>query len=141
MNPTLCNRFIPLRMFFRENAAHQISMMKAKEANPIRRTLLCSVPVEALPGWETRLYLIEYPPGADGSGHHHPVPGLGYMLSGTILSAFAEEEPIAIREGESFVDAAHQIHRVSRNASATEPVRFVIAYTVKQDEPVTVLPG
>ena len=107
----------------------------------IRRTLLCSSPVEGLPGWETRLYLIEYPPGADGSGHHHPVVGLGYMLGGTILSAFGDEQPITIREGESFVDVAHQIHTVSRNASTTEPLRFVIAYTVKQREPVTVLPA
>ena len=44
---------------------------------------LCSSAVEGLPGWETRLYLIEYPPGADGSRHRHPVVGLGYMLSGT----------------------------------------------------------
>jgi quercetin dioxygenase-like cupin family protein len=109
-------------------------------ATDIRRILLCSSPVEGLPGWETRLYLIEYPPGADGGGHHHPVVGLGYMLGGTILSAFGDGQTIAIREGESFVDAAHQIHTVSRNTSKTEPLRFVIAYTVKQGEPVTVLP-
>jgi len=108
-------------------------------AADIRRTLLCSSPVEGLPEWETRLYLIEYSPGADGGGHHHPAVGLGYMLRGTILSAFGEERPVAIREGESFVDAAHQIHTVSRNASKTEPLRFVIAYTVKRGEPVTVL--
>jgi quercetin dioxygenase-like cupin family protein len=91
-------------------------------------------------GWETRLYLIEYAPGADGSGHHHPVVGLGYMLSGTILSAFGNEKAVAFHEGQSFVDAANQVHTVARNASKTEPLRFVIAYTVKQGEPVTVLP-
>jgi quercetin dioxygenase-like cupin family protein len=110
-------------------------------ATDIRRSLLRSSLVEGLPGWETRLYLIEYPPGADGSGHHHPVVGLGYMLRGTILSAFGDEEPITIREGESFLDAAHQIHTVSRNASKTEQLCFVIAYTVKQGAPVTVLPS
>jgi quercetin dioxygenase-like cupin family protein len=110
-------------------------------ASDIRRTLLCSSPVEGLPGWETRLYLIEYPAAGDGSGHHHPAVGLGYMLRGTILSAFGEEPPIAIREGESFVDEAHRTHTVSRNASTTEPLRFVIAYTVKQGEPVTILPA
>jgi quercetin dioxygenase-like cupin family protein len=112
-----------------------------RRAMDIQRTLLCSSPVEGLPGWETRLYLIEYPPGADGSGHHHPVVGLGYMLQGTILSAFGDEQPVAIRKGESFLDAAHRIHTVARNASETELLRFVIAYTVKQGEPVTVLPS
>jgi len=114
--------------------------VKTEDAKPIQRTLLCSTPVDGLPGWETRLYLIEYPPGADGSGHHHPVVGLGYMLSGTILSAFAEDEVVSIKEGQSFVDAAHQVHRVSRNASPTEPLRFVIAYTVREGDPVTVQP-
>lgn len=84
--------------------------------------------------------MIEYSPGADGSGHHHPVVGLGYILSGTILSAFADEGVVSISEGQSFVDQAHAAHTVSRNASRTEPVRFLIAYTVKQGEPVTVLP-
>ena len=111
-----------------------------ESASPIRRTLLCSAPVEDLPGWETRLYLIEYSPGADGSGHHHPVAGVGYLLSGAILSAFADEKAVAIREGQGFVDAPHLVHTISRNASAVEPVRFVIAYTVKSGEPVTVYP-
>jgi quercetin dioxygenase-like cupin family protein len=106
----------------------------------IQRTLLCSCPVEGLPDWETRLYLIEYAPGADGSGHHHPVPGLGFMLSGTILSAFGTEQIMAMKAGESFVDVASEIHTVSKNASETEPLRFVIAYTVRRGEPVTILP-
>ena len=106
----------------------------------IKRTLLETSPVEGMPGWETRLYQIEYGPGADGSGHHHPVMGIGYMLSGAILSAFDEEEPVLIRAGESFVDAAHKVHTVSRNASESEPLSFVIAYTVKTGEPVTVYP-
>jgi quercetin dioxygenase-like cupin family protein len=108
---------------------------------PIQRTLLCAAPVEGMPGWETRLYLIEYAPGADGSGHYHPVVGAGHMLSGTILSAFGNENAVAIHAGESFVDKAHEIHAISKNASTTEPLRFLIAYTVREGEPVTVLPS
>ena len=111
------------------------------QGTPIQRQLLGSSPVEDLPDWETRLYLIEYPPGADGSGHHHPLVGLGYMLSGNILSAFGDDPAIEIHEGEAFQDAAHRIHTISRNASKTEPLRFVIAYTVKKGEPVTVFPA
>ncbi|MGB8028764.1 MAG: cupin domain-containing protein [Terracidiphilus sp.] len=107
----------------------------------IQRKLLCSSAVEGLPGWETRLYLIEYPPGADGSGHHHPVVGLGYILSGIILSAFGDDPAIEIHAGEAFQDDAHRIHTISRNASETDPLRFVIAYTVKQDEPITTFPA
>lgn len=81
-------------------------LCQLRETNRSRFTGPCFVqlPVEVLPGWETRLYMIDYSPAADGSGHHHPVPGLGYMLSGTILSAFADEEVVSIKEGQGFVD-------------------------------------
>jgi quercetin dioxygenase-like cupin family protein len=84
--------------------------------------------------------MIEYSPGADGSGHHHPVIGVGYMLNGSLLSAFADDEPASIEEGQSFVDQAHLIHSVSRNASGSRVARFVIAYTARQGKPVTVMP-
>ena len=105
----------------------------------IKRTLLQTSPIAKLPGWETRLFLVEYPPGADGSGHSHPVVGLGYVLEGSVVSAFDDDEPETFIAGQSFMDAA-SLHRVSRNGSATEPLRFLIAYAVKTGEPNTVSP-
>jgi quercetin dioxygenase-like cupin family protein len=39
-----------------------------------------------MPGWEMRLFLITYPPGADASNHSHPVVGIGLVLEGTIMT-------------------------------------------------------
>src|SRR5579875_2683962 len=105
----------------------------------ITRELLQTAPVEGMPGWETRLFLITYPAGADGSGHSHPVPGLGYVLEGTMVSAFDDDPEEIIVAGQGFQDKA-SFHRVVRNGSATEPMRFVIAYTVKVGEPNTTWP-
>ena len=105
----------------------------------ITRLLLECSPVEAIPGWETRLFLITYPPGTDGSGHSHPVVGLGYVLEGTMITAFDDDPEETITAGHSFQDKA-SVHRVSKNGSATEPLRFLIAYTVKTGEPNTVMP-
>ena len=93
----------------------------------IYRELLQNAPVVGMPGWETRLFLISYPAGADGSGHSHPVPGIGYVLEGTMVSAFDDDAEEIIVAGQSFQDKA-SFHRVVRNASATEPMRFVIAW-------------
>src|SRR6202012_4677665 len=95
----------------------------------ITRELLQTAAVEGMPGWETRLFLITYPAGADGSGHSHPVPGIGYVLEGTMVSGFEDGADEIITAGQSFQDKA-SFHRVSRNGSATVPMRFVIAYTV-----------
>jgi quercetin dioxygenase-like cupin family protein len=63
----------------------------------IQRRLLPTSPVAGLPEWETRLYLIEYPPGAEGGAHYHPVVGVGYVLSGTIVSAFGARTRRSLR--------------------------------------------
>ncbi len=42
----------------------------------ITRELSQAAAVEGMPGWETRLFLITYPAGADGSGHSPFLPGL-----------------------------------------------------------------
>ena len=105
----------------------------------ITRTLLQVSPIDGMPGWETRMFLVEYPPGADASGHSHPVVGLGYVLGGSVISAFDDDEPETFVAGQSFKDAA-SFHRVSRNGSDTEPLRFLIAYAVKTGEPNTVWP-
>ena len=104
----------------------------------IKRTLLETSLVGGMPGWETRLYLIEYPAGADGGGHWHPVVGIGYVLSGSIVSAFGDDAPETFTAGQSFQDPANIMHTISRNASTTEPMSFIIAYTVKTGEPNTV---
>lgn len=102
----------------------------------ITRELLQTAAVEGMPGWEMRLFLITYPAGADGSGHTHPVPGIGYVLEGTMVSAFDDDAEEVLVGGQGFQDKA-SFHRVSRNGSATEPMRFLIAYTVRTGEPNT----
>ena len=105
----------------------------------VTRVLLQSSPIADLPGWETRLFLITYPPSADASRHSHPVVGLGLVLEGTMISAFDDDPEETFIAGQSFMDRAG-FHRVSRNRSRTEPLKFVVAYTARVREPNTVWP-
>lgn len=56
-----------------------------------------------------------------------------------MVSAFDDDPEEAFIAGQSFMDRA-SFHRVSRNGSATEPLKFVIAYTARVREPNTVWP-
>jgi len=105
----------------------------------VERVLLQSSVIPDLPGWETRLFLITYPPRADASRHSHPVVGLGFVMEGIMVSAFDEDPEEIFVAGQSFTDPPG-FHRVSRNGSETQPLKFVIAYTVKVGEPNTVWP-
>ena len=57
-----------------------------------------------------------------------------------MVSAFDDDAEEIIVAGQSFQDNA-SFHRVVRNAGATEPMQFVIAYTVKIGEPNTTWPS
>ena len=93
-----------------------------------------------MPGWETRIYLVEYGPGVKAPIHHHSVVGLGYVLSGSFLSGFSNQTPVRYGPGDSFIDLAEQPHTVSQNLSTSEPLRTLMAYTVRTNEPVTITP-
>jgi quercetin dioxygenase-like cupin family protein len=107
---------------------------------PITRTLLEHHDLPELPGWEARLYLIEYGPGVSAPLHHHPVPSLGYVFSGSFESAFEGQPPVVVREGQSFVDRALTPHILFRNLDPARPLRFVISYVVQKDAPVVITP-
>jgi quercetin dioxygenase-like cupin family protein len=117
--------------------AQGVAAPVATEARPatggIRRTLIGRQPAHE-PGWETRLYLIEYPPGAAAPAHVHPAVGVGWVVDGEFESAFGDEPVVRVRAGHGFVDQADVAHRVFRNPSADSELRFVIAYTIRQGE-------
>jgi quercetin dioxygenase-like cupin family protein len=107
----------------------------------IQRTLIDRRPATELVGWETRLYLIEYAPGAAAPTHVHPAVGIGFVLDGRFESAFGDEPVVQVQAGQGFVDQAGALHRVFRNPSPDHALRFVVAYTIRAgDEPLRVIP-
>jgi quercetin dioxygenase-like cupin family protein len=102
----------------------------------IRRTLLNRAPAHE-PGWETRVYSIEYPPLVAAPLHDHPAIGIGYVIEGEFESAFGDGPSITVKAGESFVDQADTPHRLFRNTSPSQTLRMLVAYTIrKTDEAV-----
>lgn len=116
------------------------SQPASPHAEPITRTLLEHHDLPELPGWEARLYLIEYGPGVSAPLHHHPVPSMGYVFSGSFESAFGDQPPVVVREGQSFMDQAVTPHTLFRNLDPARPLRFVISYVVQKDAPVVITP-
>jgi len=112
----------------------------AKGPPAISRTLLLRQDLPQLPGWETRLYLVEYPPGAAAPIHHHPVEGLGYVVSGRFESAFEGEHTTLVFAGQSFRERTQAPHVLFRNPDAKRPLKFVIAFVVARGAPVLVTP-
>ena len=99
------------------------------------RTQIERRPIADLPGWETSLYLIEYAPGEVAPVHTHATVGVGLVLEGRFESAFGDEPVVEVVAGQGFVDQANVSHRLFRNPSADQPLRFVVAYTLRAGDP------
>lgn len=85
------------------------------------------------------MFLITLPPGAAAPVHTHPGIGVGYVLEGVYESQYEGESLQRFTAGEAIYDLAQTPHRVARNGSSTEPLRFIMTFIVKKGEP-TILP-
>ena len=89
-----------------------------------------------MPGKSIKGVLVEYPPGGASPAHTHPKSAFIYatVLEGAIRCQVNDGPVIVYRAGESFSELPGDHHRVSANASATEPARLLAVFVVDTDE-------
>jgi len=97
--------------------------------------LMSKALVEA-PGKELEMISVEYPPGAVDPVHRHDAYAFVYVLEGHIEMGLRGGKVVRLGPGETFYEGPHDIHTVGRNASATEPARFVVFLVKNQGAPV-----
>jgi quercetin dioxygenase-like cupin family protein len=84
-----------------------------------------------LPGEPPRiLSLVEvtYQPGAGSPVHLHANGVMAYVVSGAIASKVGDEPEHTFHAGDAWWEPPGAVHRVSRNASATEPATLLAIY-------------
>jgi quercetin dioxygenase-like cupin family protein len=117
---------------------------QANEATGLQETLttLYSGDLPNVPGKSLIALEVAYPPGAATPPHTHPQSAFiyAYVLSGEIVSAVDDGEPLIYRPGDSWHEAPGAHHRVSRNASETEPARLLVIFVLDPGEQQMVIP-
>jgi quercetin dioxygenase-like cupin family protein len=103
------------------------------------RTILQTLPIPSFPGWESRLVLLEYPPGLAAPVHRHPVAATGFVLEGNVVSQWEGGVVEKYTKGDSFVDLGTTVHLRSENPSKTEPLKMLLSYVIKVGEPNVIL--
>lgn len=101
-----------------------------------RVTTLLTQPLPADVGREGRVLTVELPPGAATPPHRHDGAIFAYVAEGAVVSALDDgpEERFAV--GQAWYEWPGQVHRVSRNASATEPAKLVVFFLTEPGRPV-----
>lgn len=89
-----------------------------------------------LPGKSLVAVEVSYPPGGASAPHHHARSAFiyAYVVAGEIQSQ-VDDGPVRIyRAGESFYEAPGAHHRVSGNASKTQPAKLLAVFVVDTGE-------
>lgn len=98
---------------------------------------LLSKDLAGLPGQEAVMLTVEYPPGGSSSAHRHDANVFVYVLEGTLRMQVDGASVVTLKAGETFYENPDDVHRVSANASDTEPVKFLVVMIKDKGRPAT----
>ena len=77
-------------------------------------------------GKEGVMILVEYPPGASDPIHRHHAHAFVYVLEGSIVMQLRDATEVTLSPGQTYYEGPNDVHIVGRNASNTEPAKFVV---------------
>ncbi|HEY6201192.1 MAG TPA: cupin domain-containing protein [Candidatus Binatia bacterium] len=99
---------------------------------------LMSKDLKDFPGKEGTMITVEYPPGANDPMHRHNAHAFVYVLEGTVVMQVKGGKEVTLKPGDTFYEGPSDIHVVGRNASKTQPAKFIVVLLKDKGAPVLV---
>ena len=97
---------------------------------------LFAIDLADYPGKEGRVIEVSYPPGAQDMVHRHDADAFVYVLEGQIIMQLKGQPAVTLKAGQTFYEGPNDVHVVGRNASNTEPARFVVVLLKGKGAPI-----
>ena len=97
---------------------------------------LFAIDLADYPGKEGLMLEVSYPPGAQDMVHRHDAHAFVYVLEGQIIMQVKGQPAVTLKAGQTFYEGPTDVHVVGRNASSTEPARFVVVLLKAKGAPV-----
>ena len=97
---------------------------------------LFAIDLPDYPGKEGRVIEVSYPPGAQDVAHRHDADAFVYVLEGQITMQLKGQPAVTLKAGQTFYEGPTDVHVVGRNASNTEPARFVVVLLKAKGAPI-----
>ncbi|WP_316156605.1 cupin domain-containing protein [Cupriavidus sp. BIC8F] len=88
------------------------------------------------PGKEAEMIIVEYPPGSVDPVHRHDAHAFVYVLEGSIIMGLKGGKEVTLKPGDTFHEGPNDIHTVGRNASKTQPAKFVVFLIKNKGAPI-----
>jgi len=97
---------------------------------------LFAIDLADYPGKEARIIEVSYPPGAQDVVHRHDAHAMVYVLEGEIIMQLKGQPAVTLKAGQTFYEGPADVHVVGRNASTTQPARFVVVLLKGKGAPI-----
>ena len=94
------------------------------EAADVKQLFVIDLP--DYPGKEGLMLEVSYPPGARDMVHRHNADAFVYVIEGEIIMQVKGKPAVTLKAGQTFYEGPTDVHVVGRNASTTDPARFVV---------------
>src|SRR6516164_7761122 len=109
-------------------------------AQEAKVTQLMSKDLTEFPGKEGVMISVEYPPGSSDPVHRHYAHAFVYVLEGSIVMQVRGGKEMTLAPGQTFYESPDDVHVIGRNASKTQPAKFVV-FLVKDKGAAILVPA
>jgi quercetin dioxygenase-like cupin family protein len=89
-------------------------------------TSLMSKDLTENPGREVLMITVEHAPGGSSPIHRHNAHAMVYVLEGSVVMQLKGGKQVTLTPGQTFYEGPDDIHIVDRNASSTQPAKFLV---------------
>ena len=108
-------------------------------AQEAKVTSLVSKDLSEFSGNEGLMITVEYAPGGSDPVHRHKAHAFVYVLEGSVVMQVKGGKEVTLTRGQTFYEGPNDVHVISRNASSTEPAKFLVFFVKDNGTPVLIL--
>jgi quercetin dioxygenase-like cupin family protein len=116
-------RYLVLTLFLSVGLSLIAVTVMAQEA---KVTSLMSKVLTENPGKELLMITVEHAPGGSSPIHRHNAHAMVYVLEGSVVMQLKGGKQVTLTPGQTFYEGPDDIHIVDRNASSTQPAKFLV---------------
>ncbi|MFL5169210.1 MAG: cupin domain-containing protein, partial [Microvirga sp.] len=77
-------------------------------------------------GREVLVITVEHAPDGSSAIHGHNAHAFVYVLEGAVVMQLKGGQQVSLTPGQTFYESPDDVHVVDRNASATNPAKFLV---------------
>ena len=101
-------------------------------------TALMSKDLPESPGREALMITVEHAPGGSSAIHRHNAHAFVYVLEGSVVMQLMGGQQVTLTPGQAFYEGPDDVHVIDRNASSTQPAKFLVVLIKDKGAPAVV---